>query len=143
MTSPQSAAAKRAKLDGASDTEDAHNEEEEEEDEEDELDSAQHFIEEEFSKMSALLTTMSEEELSRFETARRCALKPKEVEKAMEMVLGGSKVEDKTVVVMAGLAKLYLIEVVELARVLASEEATQIRIQPRHLREAFRRLKRA
>jgi transcription initiation factor TFIID subunit 11 len=117
------------------------------------------FIEEERSKLSALLEVLSDEELKRYEAARRCSLKLTDVEKTMGLVLGrnskGSAAEivsklqkeipstfdEKTVVLITGLTKLYLAEILESARIIASEYGHDGRIQPRHLREAYRRMK--
>ena len=128
-----------------------------EEEEDDEFD-ARAFIEEERSKLSALLEVFTDEELKRFEAARRCALKPKDLERIMELVLGrhargaaekalaavGGEVptiDERTIVVMGGLTKMYLQELIETACVVAGERGDSGRVQPRHLRESYRRMK--
>ena len=87
-------------------------------------------------------------------------LKPKDLEKTMELVLGRNAkgaaeralagvgggeipiIDEKTVVVMGGLTKMYLQELIETACVVAGDRGESNRIQPRHLREAYRRMKR-
>ena len=42
---------------------------------------------------------------------------------------------------MSGLVKLYLQEMIERTRIIAGERNEQGKIHPRHLREAYRRMK--
>jgi hypothetical protein len=55
-------------------------------------------------------------------------------------------VDDRVLVAVSGLTKMFLAEVIELARTVASEQRKPDepagRIQPRHLREAHRRMQR-
>jgi len=118
------------------------------------------FIKEERSKLASLLEeAFTDDELKRFEAARRCALNVKEVKRTMSLVLGkdakgsakravGSgtapssiEVDDKTASLMAGLTKMYLAELIERACVVSAERGGALCIQPRHIREAYRRLK--
>jgi len=138
----------------------AEDKEEEEalaEEDDDEFD-AKEFIHEEKSKLAALLQVLSEEELRRYEAARRSSLKPKDVEKTIELVLGRNakgaaekalmalggevpNIDERTVAAMNCLTKMHLAEVIEQARLVASERREYGRIQPKHIREAYRRMK--
>ena len=127
-----------------------------EEEEEDDFDTEQ-FIEEQHSKILSIIGGLNESELSRYEAGRRTSLNRKEIEKTMQLVFAknskGEKFQSKSdkeeksqpldeeiLVVMGGLAKLYLQELIETARKVANERQS-VKIQPRHLREAYRRMK--
>jgi transcription initiation factor TFIID subunit 11 len=56
--------------------------------------------------------------------------------------VSGSKVSPEAVLVMGGITKVFVCEVVECARTVMNEWGEAGPIRPAHLREAYRRLKR-
>ena len=109
---------------------------------------AEEAEEQERLKMSALLDIFTPEQLTRYEHFRRSHFRRSEVSKVMQAALGDSayqskrKVNEKMAIVLGGAAKLYAGELVEAARSVMEHRHEAGAIQPRHLREAFRAMKR-
>ena len=119
-------------------------EEDEDEDEEDEMD-AEEAEEKELSKMAALIEVLTPEQLSRYEHFRRSHFRRSEVSRIMHAALGSKstkKPNERMTIAVGGAAKMYAGEIVEVARSVMVERKETGNIQPRHLREAHRRLKR-
>lgn len=107
---------------------------------------------EENERMIALLNTFTPEQLERYEHFRRSHLLKPQVRQIMDRVLTTIfssqqssipiTLADKLLIVMSGISKMYAGELVESARqVMEDREETGV-IQPRHLREAHRRMRR-
>eukprot|EP01116_Phalansterium_solitarium_P019897 TRINITY_DN5721_c0_g1_i1.p1 TRINITY_DN5721_c0_g1~~TRINITY_DN5721_c0_g1_i1.p1 ORF type:complete len:202 (-),score=7.68 TRINITY_DN5721_c0_g1_i1:95-700(-) len=93
------------------------------------------------AKVSALLELLSEEQRTRYEFSRRSRLKLSTVQELMKQVAGPRTFNSTSVMVMAGIAKVYVGEIIETARQAQDEWVDPFGpLRPRHLREAHRRL---
>lgn len=101
--------------------------------------------------MKQLLDHMSPDQLRRYEVYRSSALPKASIKKIINQILPSqATVPDKMAVVVGGVAKMFVGEVVEVARECLMEEqrlmkqphtAQSLAIRPRHLREANRRIR--
>eukprot|EP01127_Copromyxa_protea_P017026 TRINITY_DN5153_c0_g1_i1.p1 TRINITY_DN5153_c0_g1~~TRINITY_DN5153_c0_g1_i1.p1 ORF type:complete len:239 (+),score=47.16 TRINITY_DN5153_c0_g1_i1:24-719(+) len=95
-------------------------------------------------RQKSIMSILNKEQLNRWEDAKNSTFargQQKETIKRVMKAVSGSKVSPEAVLVMGGITKVFVCEVVECARTVMDEWGETGAIRPHHLREAYRRLK--
>ncbi|KAI6673481.1 hypothetical protein NL676_001387 [Syzygium grande] len=92
-------------------------------------------------KMQAILSRFTEEQMNRYESFRRSGFQKATMKRLLCSITGSQKISMPMTIVMSGIAKMFVGEIVETARIVMSERKESGPIRPCHIREAYRRLK--
>jgi transcription initiation factor TFIID subunit 11 len=101
------------------------------------------FDEEANIKLQVLVSNFSDEQLDRYEMYRRSAFSKVAIKRLMHSITG-SVPSSNVVIAIAGIAKVFVGEIVEEALEVQRQESTPEQkttpLEPKHLREAYRRI---
>ncbi|GIL80555.1 hypothetical protein Vretimale_16023 [Volvox reticuliferus] len=84
--------------------------------------------------------SLTEEQKNRYEVFMRSSLPKPKMKKLMQAILHNVVPNEKAVIAMCGISKLFVGELVELARVCASQEGHTGPLLPRHIHRAYQQL---
>ncbi|KAI3498533.1 hypothetical protein L1887_34308 [Cichorium endivia] len=93
------------------------------------------------AKMQSILSQFTEEQMSRYESFRRSGFQKSNMKRLLASITGSAKISMPMTIVVSGIAKIFVGELVETARVVMTERKEAGPIRPCHIREAYRRLK--
>eukprot|EP01098_Paradermamoeba_levis_P001284 TRINITY_DN11447_c0_g1_i1.p1 TRINITY_DN11447_c0_g1~~TRINITY_DN11447_c0_g1_i1.p1 ORF type:complete len:124 (+),score=20.80 TRINITY_DN11447_c0_g1_i1:256-627(+) len=93
-----------------------------------------------FEQERALLSQFTDTQQNRYEYYRRSGFQRPTIKRMMQSV-AGCQISQTMAIVMAGVSKVFVGEIVETARTVMDEWGETGAIRPRHIREASRRLK--
>ncbi|KAF3450119.1 hypothetical protein FNV43_RR06199 [Rhamnella rubrinervis] len=93
------------------------------------------------AKMQAILSQFTEEQMSRYESFRRAGFQKSNMKRLLASISGTQKISMPMTIVASGIAKMFVGELVETARMVMAERKESGPIRPCHIREAHRRLK--
>ncbi|GIL60388.1 hypothetical protein Vafri_14993 [Volvox africanus] len=84
--------------------------------------------------------SLTEEQKNRYEVFMRSSLPKPKMKKLMQSIFHNVVPNEKAVIAMCGISKLFVGELVELARVCASQEGHTGPLLPRHIHRAYQQL---
>lgn len=93
------------------------------------------------AKMQTILSQFTEVQMSRYESFRRSGFQKSNMKKLLVSVTGSQKISIPMTIAVSGIAKMFVGDIVETARVVMTERKDSGPIRPCHIREAYRRLK--
>jgi transcription initiation factor TFIID subunit 11 len=93
------------------------------------------------AELKTLLDTFTPEQLRRYECYRRSSFPKAAIKKLMSAASGQPSINPNLAIVMAGITKVFVGEMVETAKGVMEELKEDGPVRPKHLREAHRRLK--
>lgn len=91
--------------------------------------------------MQAVISQFTEAQMSRYESFRRSGFQKSNMKRLLVSITGSQKISVPMTIVVSGIAKMFVGELVETARVVMNERKDSGPIRPCHIREAYRRLK--
>lgn len=97
-------------------------------------------IERSRENMKHLIQNFSDAQLQRYETFRRAGFQRGAMKKVLHQILGHS-INPNSIIVCSGVAKVFVGELVEMAREVLLEWGDEGPLLPSHIREAHRRMK--
>ncbi|KAL3520466.1 hypothetical protein ACH5RR_018615 [Cinchona calisaya] len=93
------------------------------------------------AKMQTILSQFTDEQMNRYESFRRSGFQKSNMKRLLTSITGSSKISVPMTIVVSGIAKMFVGELVETARIVMTERKERGPIRPCHIREAYRRLK--
>lgn len=93
------------------------------------------------TKMQTILSQFTEEQMSRYESFRRSGFQKSNMRRLLTSITGNPKISMPVTIVVSGIAKMFVGDLVETARAVMNERKETGPIRPCHIREAYRRLK--
>ncbi|KAJ1284789.1 hypothetical protein BS78_03G232000 [Paspalum vaginatum] len=93
------------------------------------------------AKMNAILSQFTEDQMNRYESFRRSGFQKSNMKRLLTSITGSQKISIPTSIVVSGIAKMFVGELIETARVVMTERKDSGPIRPCHIRESYRRLK--
>ncbi|CAO2839058.1 unnamed protein product [Amaranthus hypochondriacus] len=93
------------------------------------------------AKMQAILSQFTQEQMSRYESYRRSGFQKSNMKRLLVSVTGSQKISVPMTIVVSGIAKMFVGELVETAKIVMAERKDTGPIRPCHIRESYRRLK--
>lgn len=91
-------------------------------------------------KMQRLVTAFSEDQLNRYEMYRRSSF-PKASVKRLVQSIAGCSVSQNVVIGVAGISKVFVGEIMEIALDVMEQKGEKPPVKPDHIREAIRKLR--
>ncbi|XP_060214990.1 transcription initiation factor TFIID subunit 11-like isoform X1 [Lycium barbarum] len=92
-------------------------------------------------KMQSILSQFTEEQMSRYESFRRSGFQKSNMKRLLSSITGSAKISIPMTIVVSGIAKMFVGELIETAKMVMAERKDTGPIRPCHIREAYRRLK--
>lgn len=93
------------------------------------------------AKMQTILSQFTEEQMSRYESFRRSGFQKSNMKRLLVSITGSQKISIPMTIVVSGIAKMFVGELVETAKIVMAERKDSGPIRPCHIRESYRRLK--
>ncbi|KAJ6799311.1 transcription initiation factor TFIID subunit 11 [Iris pallida] len=93
------------------------------------------------AKMQAILSQFTEGQMTRYESFRRSGFQKSIMKRLLTSITGSQKISVPMTIVVSGIAKMFVGELIETARTVMMERKEGGPVRPCHIREAYRRLK--
>ncbi|XP_062217822.1 transcription initiation factor TFIID subunit 11 [Phragmites australis] len=93
------------------------------------------------AKMNAILSQFTEQQMNRYESFRRSGFQKSNMKRLLVGITGSQKISIPTSIVVSGIAKMFVGELIETGKIVMTERKDSGPIRPCHIREAYRRLK--
>ncbi|XP_039119928.1 transcription initiation factor TFIID subunit 11-like [Dioscorea cayenensis subsp. rotundata] len=91
--------------------------------------------------MQSILAQFTEDQMSRYESFRRSGFQKSNMKRLLASIVGSQKISVPMTIVVSGIAKMFVGELIETARIVMTERGDMGPIRPCHIREAYRRLR--